>query len=173
MNNQSTAGELVFRLCGVGITGLLYIAVQVVLFIVVYVVSFMILPNRIGLEVIDNFEVWMAVLGLTVNFIGWLLIFVIPLVRNGQTIGMRYFGLQVVKSPQVQNERKALLVREVALLLLAVSVVGLLLACVIALFDSKERTVWDCISGTRVIQVPAKFQFVDEVRDRVLAQANQ
>jgi uncharacterized RDD family membrane protein YckC len=93
----------------------------------------------------------------------WIIIVVMPLAREGQTIGLKLFGLKVVSSLETRANSGQIVLRESLQLIL----VGLLVGIVGLLWiflDGEGRTLFDRITRTRVIQTPAKLDWVNEFR---------
>lgn len=87
-----------------------------------------------------------------------------PLKKNGQTFGMKCFGLKFYHPEQEQLSWKTVILREVSLIISGTIVIGIF-GSIWALFDKKERSVFDKISGIYVLKGKAKLKFVGEFRE--------
>ena len=167
---------MVFRLCAVGITGVFFVLVQIIIIVVALAIVPLSGPvPTAGQDAIPFLEQMfnrLIIVCLVANILGWFLVFVAPVKSSGSTIGMKLFGLRVEPVTGGKNSWRHALIRETFLAILAVTGVGVLLFAVLALFDREELTVWDRLSRTQVVQMSAKFGFVNEVRQRVAREVN-
>ena len=94
----------------------------------------------------------------------WILIVVLPLTRNGQTVGLKLFGLKVVGLVEGRASTGQIVLRE-SFQLVAVGLFVGIAGLVWSFFDVEGRTLFDKTTGTRVVQVPAKLKWVNEFRE--------
>ena len=170
---KKNRGEMSLRVLAVTVTSVQYLLAQLLIIVVpmfafVWLRGYQQILDELGsghLEVADLF-IGLIIFSFVVNVVGWLWVSTIPLHRKGATLGMRLFGLAVVRSDGAPLTWGAALAREGILLLLGATGIGLVIAGLMALVDREGLALWDRLSRTEVIRVPARFEYINEARRR-------
>lgn len=163
-------GEMTFRLMASTVTCLLYLIVQIVIVVLLVVLFTSVFKGITQTNCLEALFFWISLIILIANLLGWILVSTMPLLAKASTYGMRLFGLRLVMSNGKELSTKAIVLREVILLVLGFTGFGLIIGCIFAAINKEDLAWWDTLSSTEIIQVPARIQYVNEVRERVAGQ---
>ena len=148
------SGESLFRLCAFGLSWFLagFPASVVAALVIVF-------AGESG-----NAIAVLALAPLLTYLFLWLVWYFLPLKKHGQTVGMKWFGLVMVRADGSPPSWTRVLFREVVQLGVLSLTLGLAaVAC--AMFGPSDRTLFDSAFGTRVIRCKARLRSVDEFRE--------
>ena len=153
--NLNKPAEWLFRLCAFTLTCVVLatIASAVMLALVMITVRFD--KSNLSLFTIPAFVLTPIIL--------WSFGVVLPLKKHGQTWGMQWFGVTLVRLDGETPGWGSIVARELMQLAglgLIVGVFGFLWI----FFNPEERTLYDQLSQTRVIRSPARLKAVEEFR---------
>jgi len=148
------SGESLFRLCAFGLSWFLAGFIASVAAVLAFVLG--------GGS--PNANAIIALAPLLTYLIIWFIWYLLPLKKHGQTVGMKWFGLVMVRADGSPLSWTRVLFREVVQLGVLSLTLGLA-AVVWAMFGPSDRTLFDSAFGTRVLQCKARIRSIDEFRE--------